>query len=303
LHSRGIVLLPSDLDFAGWSDLLQAAGLNLLGLHSESLTSEQQAVVEACRQRGIDIEYHLHFVQRFMDKQLFAAQPQWFAMDVLGRRDPHGNPCVSAPGLLDHARGKAAHYTSLYPSTTHRYHYWAADNKIWCHCPECCRYSPSEQNTMLMQAFLDGIRQVDAQGTIAYLAYLETLPVPERIKPGEGLFLEFAPYRRVFTRPLDDTDCHANRQHIAALDRLLQVFDTATACVLEYWLDVSYWSNYLRPAQEVRLDGQFLERDIELYRSRGLNNVTTFACWMDDDYLVRWGSAEVVRYGRALAAR
>ncbi len=300
MRYRGIVISGGDLSFAGWPELLEETGLNLLGIHSVELTASEQAVVDECRRRGIEVEHELHLTHLFMDEALYAAHPDWFAMDVLGKRDERGNPCVSQPEMLELARQKAAEYAQMLPSNTHRYHFWAGDNHAWCNCEGCARYSPSEQNVILMNAMLEGVRAVDLEGRLAYLAYLETLPPPRLVGPADALFLEFAPYRRNFLQPLDALTCRVNAGHVDALDELLTVFAADRAQVLEYWLDVSYWSNYQKPAVRVMPEPERLERDLALYAARGLEAISTFACWMDKKYFDRYGADAVSTYGHAL---
>ena len=299
---RGISISASDLDYAGWPGLHQQAGLNLLGIHSSELTPGQREVADRCVQLGIAIEYLLHFTHSFMNEALYEAHPDWFAMDILGQRDPRGNPCISQPEVMALAKQKAAACARELAPTTHRYHLWAGDNKAWCNCAPCSRYSPSDQNTLLMNAMLEGVRSVDPHAQLAYLAYLETLPPPRLVRPADGLFLEFAPYRRSFLQPLDARDCHINRHHVEALDELLEVFDADQAVVLEYWIDVSYWSNYRRPAVCVKPDPDRLSRDIRVYTEKGIRVITSFAVYMDQEYFEKCGTEAVLEYGKQLGA-
>ena len=295
---RGIVLSPADLDGLEWPAILIDAGLNLLGLHSDQLTAEQRRTVDRCVARGIDVEYHLHLSPRFMNAELFAARPEYFSMDILGQRAEEANVCVSSPGLLDLARESARQCVANAPATTHRYHLWAGDNRHWCNCEQCAAYSPSDQNVMLMHEFLDGARLADPRATVAYLAYLETLPAPTGVQPRPGVFLEFAPYRRNFMQPIEATACDANRKHVAALDALLAVFPARDACVLEYWLDVSYWSNYQKDASKPTVTEAMLASDIAFYVGRGFTSIASFACRMNEAYFSRFGDGLLAAFGR-----
>jgi hypothetical protein len=67
------------------------------------------------------------------------------------------------------------------------------------------------------------------------------------------------------------------------------VFPQLTAQVLEYWLDVSRFSKWKRPAVELPWnEGVFLQ-DAEAYAQLGIRQVTTFAVWTDADYLKHFG--------------
>lgn len=313
MQRRGIVLNLPDLDRAdstqpGWPELMQELGLNVLGLHADlrSLAAFMQSPAgERLRaelgRRRIDLEFELHLLGTFLTPELFQAHPEFFAMDVLGQRDEGGNPSVMEPGLLDRAREWAAEAARLLAPTTGRHHLWAMDNRAWCNCRLCEHLSPSEQNLTLMNAMLEGVRGVDPRAKLAYAAYIETMepPDPHVVRPHEGLFLEFAPYRRNFTRPLDEPTCRANVRTLESLRSLLKVFGPGDAKVLEYWIDVSYFSNYRRPSKPVQPAAELLQRDMASYAAAGIASVTTFACRMDAAYLAQHGGAAVARYAAA----
>jgi len=60
-----------------------------------------------------------------------------------------------------------------------------------------------------------------------------------RIKPTEGMFLEYAPISRRYDVPYERQQGPNDRDGLPALDANLEVFPRDTAQVLEYWLDVT----------------------------------------------------------------
>ena len=305
---RGLLLNPADLSYDAWPALLEHSGVNVLGLHSDYaslcrfMESAQGDRLRAdLSGRRIELEHCIHFSPSFMTKSLFARHPDWFSMDVCGVRYwERANPCTSHPALLDYVREQAAECARCLPASTHRYQLLAADAQPWCHCEECSPFSPSDQNLRLMNAMLEGVRSVDPAGELACAAYMETLPAPTQVRPAPGVYLLFAPYRRNLRRPLGDPACWVNREQVRHLDDLLRVFGASPARVLDYWLDVSLFSYYRKPAREVLPPDSLLQADAALYRERGITEITTFACWMDADYLRRFGDGMVRRYGAAL---
>jgi len=290
----GPILNPSDLDHAGWLDILLEAGMNLLSLHTDYPTLRdwmQSTDGESWRNRlaraRIDLEFAIHFTPSFLPESLFREHRDWFPVDVCGTRYWEGaNPCTSSESLLDYFRQKAVEAARTLPSTTHRYHLWAADNHPWCNCKACAPFSPSEQNLRLMHAMLEGLRSVDPKAELSYLAYMESLPPPAKIKPMNGIYLEFAPYRRNHRMPLSDPDCRTNADQLDGLHRLLAVFPASQARVLDYWLDVSLFSAYrkdLPPVEVIPAPG-IIEADTAAYAALGIREVTTFACWMNAAY-------------------
>ena len=86
------------------------------------------------------------------------------------------------------------------------------------------------------------------------------------------------------------------------LDANLEVFANDTAQVLEYWLDVSLHSNWTRPAKQLPWNPTVFRSDLETYAQRGIRHVTSFAAWIDGDYVKRFGQPEFVNdYGNGLA--
>ena len=86
------------------------------------------------------------------------------------------------------------------------------------------------------------------------------------------------------------------------LDANLEVFPRETAQVLEYWLDVSRLSGWKRPAVKLPWDKDVLIADLESYRRRGIRHVTSFACFIDADYIKLHGDPQpaLADYGQAL---
>ena len=119
-------------------------------------------------------------------------------------------------------------------------------------------------------------------------------------KPADGLFLEFAPYPRCFQHAIDDPDCEINRKFWSGLQEQLKVFDPSKAQVLEYWLDVSYFSAYREPHIAPPWNKDILRHDIEAYMNCGIKNFTTFAVYMDGDYLKREGEEKLALYAETL---
>src|ERR1051325_10683628 len=112
---------------------------------------------------------------------------------------------------------------------------------------------------------------------IAHLAYANTLTPPAKVKPARGVFLEFAPIDRRYDVPLDD---HANRKFMDALDGNLAVFGMKGAQALEYWLDVSRFSKWKKPAVRLPWNPDIVKADLHVYASREVRNFTSFAVYI-----------------------
>jgi hypothetical protein len=312
---RGVVLTPSDVTTWGWTRAAQEAGLNTVALHGPPgdivafLKTEQGAAyLEMCTAPGLEVEYELHAARDLLPRDLFPRDPAMLRMDERGDRVPDWNLCVHSQLALDVARGRAAAYAEILRPTTGRYCFWIDDGQPMCRCPQCRGLSDSDQALILENALLDTLRQVDPRATLAHLAYLNTLPAPREIRPQPGIFLEYAPIMRRHDTPFgqrdavqDRPDAPTHREHLDDLDADLAWFGADDAQALEYWLDVSRFSSWKRDKiLELPWDPQILADDLHTFAARRIRCVTSFAVWIDDAYVRRFGIPPVQEYGAAL---
>jgi hypothetical protein len=304
---RGLVITTADLSLDDWPERAAEAGLNTIALHPfpgvvrEFVESEAgQAFLEQCARLGLELEYELHAVQELLPRSLFAKHPELFRMDDEGARTADANLCVSSPQALEIAAGGAVAFAEALRPTTGRYFYWGDDGKPWCRCPRCRELSDADQALLYEHHLLRALRRSDSRATVAHLAYLNTLPPPTQVRPEPGIFLEYAPIHRDYDIPYEQQTGDAP-DHLEALEANLEVFGTKGAQALEYWLDVSRFSRWQRPAVKLPWYPEVLAADVETYARRGVRHITSFAVWLDADYVRRFGEPPVAEYGVALA--
>lgn len=309
--TRGVVLVAEDLTLADWPERARQAGLTTIGVHHQN---SPQAVIDwtrgdagqrflrVCETLGLEVEYELHAMKELLPRRLFERNPEFFRCDEQGRRHPESNLCVHSPDALDIAAENAVAIARSLRPTTGRYFYWGDDGQPWCRCPKCRDLSDSDQATLLENHLLKALRRHDSRATLAHLAYLNSLSPPAQVKPEPGLFLEYAPIKRRYDLPYEKQTDPGQSDALSALDANLKVFPAKTAQVLEYWLDVSRFSQWKRPAVQLPWRRDVLEADLATYASRGIRHVTSFAVYVDADYRKRYGEPEFIReYGEALS--
>lgn len=306
---RGIVLMPSDFSL-DWVSRMKASGLNLLGFHmSQSandllpfLASDKgRAVLAAAREAGVDVEYEIHALSLLLPRGEFESHPDWFRMDMRGARVADGNLCPANERAMDIVRRNVRELAARLAPTTNRYFFWPDDGKLWCHCPACQGLSDSDQNVLVMNAILSALREVNPKATLACLSYHNTLAPPESVRPDKGLFLEWAPIGRCYRHAICDPKCSVNRHHLAGLMDMLNVFDPSEAQALEYWMDASMFSRWKRPSVRLPFLKEVMERDVEHYRSLGIRSITSFGCYLDEDYVKMHGEPPIGEYGSLLS--
>lgn len=204
---------------------------------------------------------------------------------------------------MDYLSERAALLTELLPSDTHLYYYWIDDvpNGV-CHCEACRALSASDQQTLILNALLRGVRRADPKGRLAYLAYFSTNRAPQTVHPDPNLFLEFAPFRRSFDYAMNDPRSPENQKETEHLPELLACFGTQDAKVLEYWTDNSMFSNWTMPPKPFCLNAELMRADVRWYRSLGFTSVTAFGCYLGSEYRARYGMPELDAYGSILRA-
>ena len=309
---RSIVILYRDL-CEEWIDLLEAGGFNTLGLHFvprekdrentmedylDWLEREGHAMIRRIEAKGIAVEHELHALTYLLPREEFAAHPEWFRVDKEGARTPKHNLCPSSVEALRMVEERTYALATRLKQSGHRYYLWSDDaTDSWCHCAACREKSNSDQNITILRHILAGLRRYDAQAELCYLAYLGVIEPPTEPIP-EGIFLEYAPIKRNMFKPLIDEE---NLPHRKAVERLLETFPAKQAEILEYWLDVSFYTKWgkLPPARVPYIE-EVLRADFEYYSSLGVGAIKTFGAYMDRDYLKRFGDKEIVDYGRLL---
>ncbi len=308
--TRGVVLRPEDLTLADWPDQAHEAGLTTLALHHDRLprevarfvrSEEGQEFIRRCSELGLELEYEVPAMDELLPRSLFDKRPSLFRMDRQGLRNPDANLCVHSEGALELVAKHALALARNLRPTTHRYFMWGQCDKPWCRCRRCADLADSDQALLLANWLLTTLRQEDAGAQVAYLAHERTLEPPTQVKPVPGVFLEFAPYRRRHDLPLAHKTDERQKRYRDLLDANLALFGADNAQVLEYWLDVSRFSLYKKPAVKLPFNAQFFAADLDFYGGRGIRRITSFAHYIDADYVATWGDPPLEAYGTGLA--
>ena len=316
---KGVILHVDDLKTMDWPTLAHENGINTIGTHMhpgqvlEFIYSEKgQAFIEGCRKYGIAVEHQIHAMSELLPREMFEQDPEMFRMNSQGERTADWNCCVHSEKALDIIAARAAEFAALLPADNHRYYFWLDDGMETCCCPKCREYSVSEQALIIENRMIEAIRKVDPQAKLAHLCYFNSMPAPVKVKPVEGIFLEFAPFDRTWNRPLADKDAlgelnsasgltHADM--IRYLEDNLKVFSAEDAVILEYWLDVSLFSRWKKPAVRLPWNREVFESDVKTYKGYGLRNVTSFAVYMDSTYFRKYPDTSCLKeYADILSA-
>jgi uncharacterized protein DUF4838 len=314
IRFRSIILTIQDLTADRWVPLLAEANLNTLILHAVHLPQDitnlinyrnsdaGRALYQACHARGIEIEYQMHTASWLVPRSYFGKTPEMFRMDIRGQRTCDHNFCLSSDAAWDLFTTRARKLAAALPSGTGRFFFFGDDvpKSSACHCPQCARFSASDQGLIYARRMVAAIRKDQPEARVSMLAYGDSLSTPETGHLDDGLFLEYAPIGRCYRHALDDPECAINRSHVAALKSLLAFSGHLPFHVTEYWLDASLFSKWRRPAVKIPVSMDIVRRDVAFYHQLGAESIATYAVMCDGEYWDRFGAPPVVEYGAAL---
>lgn len=312
MNKQGIIIHPEELTDQMIA-LLKKTNVNVLGLHPvggpdahktlENLlallkTEDFQDKLNQVRALGIAIECEMHALAWLLPRELYEVHPEWFRMDAEGKRINDFNMCVSNQEALDYLSDRAAELAALIKSDTHKYYLWSDDvEHSFCNCENCKELTPSDQAMIIYNAILRGLRRVDPEAEQCYLAYQDTMTPPVKVAPTEGIFLEYAPMWADTLVPIYDETCEKNRKFCEAIPPLLAYFGKEGAQVLEYWMDNSMFSGWKKPPKPITICEDTIKKDIQYYKECGFEHITTFGCYLSDDYMELHGTPPMVEYG------
>lgn len=299
-----------------WIDRLANAGVTAIGIHppggkvaAEQLkklierarTSEYRELIDYAHFRGLEVEYELHAASFLLPREYFSENPAYYRMNADGERTSDWNFCVTNKEALDTVAKNAADLAlSLYGSS-HTFYFWTDDGHgIHCHCPNCRHLSPSDQSLITVNRMLCEIRKHIPDAKMAYLAYMDTIVPPANVTPSDGVFLEYAPFEK-YTAKGENADNLIKREK-EMLEPLMEFFKKGTSKVLEYWYDNSMLSGWKKPPARFVLDREAMLRDIAEYRSMGFGSISSFACFLGEDYEELYGDFEIADLSRAASA-
>lgn len=311
--TRGVVIYPEDLSLEDWPERAAGACLSTIALHHGSApshvvafvkTDKGQAFLEKCRRLKLEVEYELHAMRELLPRALFEKSPEMFRMNDKGERTPDANLCVHSKAALEIVAENAVNISAVLKPTTGRHFLWGDDGAAWCRCAKCRELSDSDQALYLENHLVRALKSQRSgpNASLAHLAYANTIVPPAKVKPERGVFLEFAPIFRRYDVPY--VEQREGKDGLGALDANLAVFPKETAQALEYWLDMSRFSGWKRPVPPIPWKRDVFLKDLEAYAHRGIRNVTSFAAWIDAEYLKVHGNLGFLQeYGAGLSGK
>lgn len=303
---KKLIIYTSELS-RKWIDRMVDNGVDVLGLHCvggekahEYLANdvdnffcknEFRELVDYAKSRGLEIEYSLHAMSYLLPRSLFETHPEFFRCNESGVRTSECNLCASDEQALDIVAENAVKLANNLYGSNDNYYFWLDDcNGKYCNCDKCRHLSPSDQTLLITNAILKRLRKHNPAAKLAYLGYYQSEQVPQKIRPENGVFLEYAP----FTRDMNKSAQAVPEETKENMRKLLQYFGQENSWVLEYFYDNSYFSkwDYKKLVRFVP-DNDTIRSDVAYYADLGFENVSSFACMLGKEYEDLYGEPDV----------
>ena len=234
-------------------------GIDVIGIHpvgGKEAADSLAALVELCKQesfknlvdyaideKGLTVEYEFHAASYLLDRSLFTANPEYFRMDENGNRTPDVNFCVSNEAALKRVAERAVELAEALYRGGHDFYFWLDDVAgKKCYCEKCRNLSHSDQQMIYLNAVIGALKARFPDARVPYLAYFNTVELPESVKPEKGIFLEYAPFEKYVKKHPEMIGREAEM-----LVPLMEFFGKDSTKVLEYWLDNSLFSKWKKP--------------------------------------------------------
>ena len=297
-----------------WIDRLADAGIEAIGIHpcggknadqtlkdllEKMKTSEFCSLIDYAKSKGLEVEYEFHAMSYLLQRTLFDTHPEYFRMNKDGERIKEYNFCVSNPDAMRLVAKNAAELSiSLYKSSRNFY-FWLDDGiDLKCHCPFCSHLSASDQQIIVLNNILREIKRQIPDARMAYLAYMDTVVPPTYTDIEDGIFLEYAPFAK-YTVSKDKVELIEKEKEMTI--PLMRIFNKQPSKVLEYWYDNSLFSNWRKPPQKFVLDESNMVSDIAEYKRAGFDSISTFACFLGEDYETLHGNIDIIPFSKAVS--
>lgn len=300
---KNILIHPEELS-KKWIDRMADGGVKILGLHPhgggqavESLhdllsrleSEEYRELIDYAVTRGLEIEYEMHAARFLLPDSLYEEHPEYFRTMANGERTPKMNFCVSNKDALEIVAKNAATLAKKLYKSRPVFYFWLDDARnAFCKCEKCKNLSPSDQQLIAANAMLAEIRKDIPNAKFAYLAYQDTLEVPENVKPADGIFLEYAPIEKYKNESAERIETERKM-----LIKQANFFGWKDSKVLEYWLDNSLFSGWKKPPKKFEADNEKIQKEVAEYASLGFETISTFGCFLGEDYEELYGEADI----------
>ncbi len=279
-----------------WLQAVKRLNIKTLGLHANpfqisvdgflSFVEKQRKTIENLEEFGVSVQYYLHALNYLLPRSLFKVDGTLFRINEKGERTADFNGCPSSESTLKIIEENSYLFAVKLKQKSNAYHIWTDDDMggdVRCHCDKCLRLTATEQNLIFSRAILKGLRKYDENARLSFLLYgkenyFKKLP--------EGIFVEFAPFKRRHDMPL--TEGKENAYFRRTVKKLIATYGRKRVEVLEYFLSYDYVGFKNRKDRVLA--------DVNFYRNLGVDTLSTFIVCKEEGYLLKENFDGIEKY-------
>lgn len=274
---KKVILLYNDFNEKLISGLCRKTTLKTIGLHFNPYVSttddflkfidKNRDYIDSLEKQNIQIEYFMHCISYLLPRELINQEKEYFRLND-GVRTADFNCCPSSKGALKIIEENSFNLAKFLKQKSHLYHLWLDDdlgNDVSCKCELCKNNSFSEQNLLIYEAVLKGLKKYDKEAKLGFLIY-GTEELPNKLN--NDMFIEYAPFKRNHIETIDSAS------NVFFQNRLKSLMKFKNVSVIEYFLSFDF-KNYLKNNDRV-------VNDLIWYKKNGIKNITTFVVFNDN---------------------
>ena len=308
-----IIVHPDELS-KEWIDKVTQAGIGAIGIHpvggkrsaqsletllQQARTAEFRSLIDYARNCGLEVEYEFHAMGYLLPRDLFETHPEYFRMQQDGERTKDYNFCPSSEEAMELVAERASQVASALYGSSHDFYFWLDDGRnLHCKCQRCRHLSASDQQMMVLNRILLEIKKQIPDARMAYLAYMDSIVPPAQVIAEEGIFLEYAPFEKYTAKGDNAAELIAREKEMVA--PLMSAFFGEPKKVLEYWYDNSLYSRWTKPPRKFVLREDAMRLEIHEYKEMGFDSISTFACYLGEEYRELYGDVDITPFGDAV---
>ncbi len=269
-NHRSVVIYFSGDEINDWIDFSAKSKLNAIHIHSDEGLDKISGLL---MDRGIEFNVRRHF---FGDTYSLSED----------KSEQEENKLL----LIN--------YINKLPKGINEFFLWPADVKLKM-VETDLELTISDVVLKFTNEMAEAIQTVRPGSKMSFLAYWSTFGVPKKVRPSDKVFLELAPMFRCFSHAIDDKTCLINSDEIfPVFEGLAELFNMSESHILEYWLDASLFGRGKFSGLHGRLPqfGEIIRQDLKYYKSKGIQNISTFAVGLNEDYFSKFASPTVFQY-------
>ena len=269
-----IILLTEDFKLDNIETIISTNKIKTIGLHFNPYRStiedyfdfidNNRQTIDHLEGENINVEFVFHALNYLLPRKLFENNVNLFRNNKDGIRVSDFNCCPSSKEALDIISDNAFKLANYLKQKSNNYYFWLDDdlaNDTRCYCHNCQKLSLQNQNLLIYQAILKGLKKYNNQAKISYLVYGDE---KIDIELNDDYFISYAPFKRRHDLPILSKENNKYRQELENLINNCQ----KNIEVIEYFLSFDF-KGFLNNQERVI-------NDLDYYKTKNIFALSTF---------------------------